>query len=253
MIMKKKSFLKTTVFGIMVLAVVVAYMLFASMAGSDSSTSIGKAANGATPEFNPYAHVKSMSSSLKSDIGFNELPPYQQQKLLRRVSSLAVVRDGGTVDDYLDLMKSWGGRFPLLPDETDNPEWIAQGEQLLDGWMRPDHSHAISQRYPEQAAIRIASRGKPGEANIRPSSKLMASSARITSIEFDDDVRALAREGTLAVEVKMPVVYNNGMEREEGFLMLWSEKEQQWLPYMRFTRAEKESTGEAVEFYMSFF
>ena len=155
--------------------------------------------------------------------------------------------------DYVDLMKSWGARFPYLSVETTEEELQAYGQRLVSNWQGKAHEYGVSQRYAERASIRIASRGEPGEANMRPSKENTSSSATITSFAFDDSVQKLAAEGTLAIEVAMPIVLNNGIEREEGFLMLWSEREQQWLPYMRFARQKKNSPGETIGFYLSFF
>lgn len=194
-----------------------------------------------------------LTSALAEDSGFQGIDENKRRKLVDRVSALAHVRDTGTAEDHVELMESWGGTFPHLPVEASEEELQAYAQRLLSNWQGKDHPYGISQRYVGDASIRVASRGEPGEANIRPSGKMMSSSARITSIKFDDDVKALASEGTLAIEVKMPIVLNNGLEREEGVLMLWSQREQQWLPYMRFARQEKESPGDRARFYLSFF
>lgn len=197
--------------------------------------------------------VEMLAEAIGDERGFAGLSVDQQQKLVRRVTAITQVRDNGTAQDYVSLMESWGGSFPNLPGNASESAVQAYGDRLISNWQGKGHEYGVSQRYIEQASIRVASRGEPGEANRRPAKKMTASSARITSFHFDDDVKALAAEGTMALEVSMPIVLNNGIEREEGFLMLWSEKEEQWLPYMRFARQKKESPSEAVGFYMSFF
>ncbi len=193
-----------------------------------------------------------IAKALDSDEHFSTLSVDQQGKLIRRTAALMAVRDSGTCDDYIELIHSWGGIFPYDAEYSDNPEVLAEGERLRSGWIGSDHDHGVAERSIDKATIRIVDSGVPNAVNRRPSLVESASVTAITNFVFDDHVRRLAASGAMAAEVSVPVRLRNGVEQTHAIVMLWSEQESEWLPYMLVKEQEKQDS-ERIPFYLDFF
>ncbi|RMH25919.1 MAG: hypothetical protein D6692_10135 [Planctomycetota bacterium] len=137
-------------------------------------------------------------------------------------------RAGGAFEDYLDLMRSWGGRCDLTGADLD---------RLRQGWKPADHPLALADYDLDALSLEVSdtpptvqiSRGGPGLFTLTTASQF----------RFQNHWTDLLGGISTQAEITIPTRTNAGDVVEVSYAFFWSPSDNRWIPF-RLTMMTRE-------------
>jgi len=172
-----------------------------------------------------------------ANANMNILNEIQRKELAHQVSSMAKTQAGDNIEDYIQLMESWGGDLKLS-----NPE-VAR---LKKGWLPREHALSIARYDIDRLEVDIF-QDRSGRA--RPPLPVGLSATRyMSSFQFNSSINDLIDSHAPLAAIRIPEETNRGDALEREYLLFWSESDNVWVPWLMWLMSDRSTPAPVTLF-----
>ena len=159
---------------------------------------------------------------ISSQGSLSELAPKQIESLTIRTAAILRARASGAFDEYIKLMKSWGGRLNLSEEDL---------EHLRLGWRPPDAPTSFAKYDVFELSAAVSD--TPKTVRMTNGGPGLSALTTPSQFHFQQSWADLGKGNTKQVEIILPTKTNAGSTVELHYVLLWSPAENNWIPFQR--------------------